>query len=231
MLDEAGQRPALSEILSATDWYQGLREKDRQLVQRTSSEKWVNAGEPFIRAGDASAYWIGIAEGMVEMYVVGASGRDTVLTCLSEGEWWGEGSLLKREPRRYHVIALRRSRLVLVPIETFMHLRDTDIGFNHHLQDLMNGRISTFVGTLEADRLLSPERRVAKCLQRLCGTDPAPNPMLAIQQQDLALICGLSRQRVNAALGVLEALGHIRVEFKSLTVLNLPGLDEYSMSA
>jgi hypothetical protein len=43
----------------------------------------------------------------------------------------------------------------------------------------------------------------------------------------LRLICGRSRFRTNAALCVLEQLGHIEVEFKRLAVRNLAGLNAH----
>jgi hypothetical protein len=43
----------------------------------------------------------------------------------------------------------------------------------------------------------------------------------------LTLICGRSRSRTNAALCVLEQLGHIEAEFKRLAVRNLAGLNAH----
>ena len=98
------------------------------------------------------------------------SGKDTVLSCIAEGGWWGEGPLLKRENRRYSAVALLPTRIILIPLETFHQLRDSSIAFNHYLQDLMNKRMSSFIELLEADRLLTPELRVAKCLESLCAS-------------------------------------------------------------
>ena len=219
----------LYQILKQTPWYLLLDDDLKQLVQRSASEKRVPAGGVIVRVGDPSVHWIGVIKGMVQMSVAGADGRETTLGCVSETQWCGEGSLLKRERRRYDAIALRPSRIVLVPIDTFLALREVSLPFNHYLQDLMNARMSAFIATLEADRLLCPEQRVAKCVATLCrhvqgNTDIA----LDITQQDLALICGLSRQRTNACLQVLVQLGHICVEHKSLRVINLKDLKDYS---
>lgn len=218
----------LHHLLEKAPWYRALQEEEQQLVQRSSSEKLVPTGGLIVRAGDPSTHWMGVVKGLMQMSVTGTDGRETTLGCVSEGEWCGEGSLLKRERRRYDAIALRNSRIALVPIETFLHLRDVSLPFNHYLQDLMNARMSSFIATLEADRLLGPEQRVAKCVATLCRHMQCdPGIALDIPQHELALICGLSRQRTNAALQVLEQLGHIHVEFKSLMVMNLAGLEEY----
>jgi DNA-binding GntR family transcriptional regulator len=48
--------------------------------------------------------------------------------------------------------------------------------------------------------------------------------VLRITQQELAYLAGLSRQRVNRALSVLEQQGLIRIEYGGLRVLDLEGL-------
>lgn len=218
----------LAQVLDQSPWYLMLEEYLQQLVQRTSSEKLVPAGGVIVRAGDPSTHWMGVINGLVQMSVMGADGRETTLGCVDEMQWCGEGSLLKREPRRYDAVALRPSRIALVPIDTFLQLREASLPFNHYLQDLMNARMSSFIATLEADRLLGPEQRVAKCVATLCRHMRGNAEIaLDITQHDLALICGLSRQRTNACLQMLVQLGLVRVEFKSLQVVNLEDLKKY----
>jgi CRP-like cAMP-binding protein len=218
----------LCQVLEQTPWYITLEEEQQQLVQRSSSEKLVPIGGLIVRAGDPSIHWMGVIKGLVQMSVIGTDGRETTLGCVDEAQWCGEGSLLKRERRRYDAIALRPSRIALVPIDTFLQLRNVSLPFNHYLQDLMNARMSSFIGTLEADRLLGPEQRVAKCVATLCRqVQGNADIALDITQHDLALICGLSRQRTNACLQVLVQLGHIRVEFKSVRVVSLADLIDY----
>jgi DNA-binding GntR family transcriptional regulator len=48
--------------------------------------------------------------------------------------------------------------------------------------------------------------------------------MLRITQQELAYLVGLSRQRVNEALSLLQASGAIRVEYGGVRVLDLYAL-------
>ena len=218
----------LCEVLAQTPWYITLNEEQQQLVQRSSSEKWVPVGGLIVRTGDPSIHWMGVIRGLVQMSVVGTDGRETTLGCVDEAQWCGEGSLLKRERRRYDAIALRASRIALIPIDTFLQLRNVSLPFNHYLQELMNERMSSFIATLEADRLLGPEQRVAKCVATLCRHLQGHADMtLDITQHDLALICGLSRQRTNACLQALVQLGHICLEFKSIRVVSLAGLGEY----
>lgn len=205
----------LDQVLRGTPWCAALAPDELQLVLRSSAEKTVRAGEYIVRAGDPAAHWFGMIDGLVQMYVIGADGRDTTLAWIPPGTWCGEGSLLKRERLRYHAVALRPSRIALLPLATFEHLRATNLGFNHYLQDLLNARMSMFIAALEAERILSPERKVAQMMRRLADAlEEGPG----LGQRELARLCGLSRQRTNAALRGLEAAGMIAVSFQNILV-------------
>jgi CRP/FNR family cyclic AMP-dependent transcriptional regulator len=222
----------LETVLANAPWYALLTQSDQNLIRRTSSEKFVATGDFIVCAGDPPTFWMGVATGLVQMYVVSGDGRETILGCVGEGEWCGEGSLLKRERLRYDAIALQPTRIVLVSFETFLYLRATNIPFNHFLQDLMNARMSSFIETLVADRLLSPERRVASCIAALCrGKNEAKKVTLDIRQHELALICGLSRPRTNSALQVLAHKGYLQVEFRGLVVLDLTALNGFRLTS
>jgi hypothetical protein len=43
-----------------------------------------------------------------------------------------------------HAIAIRRTRVALVPAATFHWLRETSLPFNHYIQVLLNDRLATF---------------------------------------------------------------------------------------
>jgi CRP-like cAMP-binding protein len=195
-------------------------------VRRECFERRVPAGGHVARMGEPAEHWVGIVEGLVKMSVTAPDGKVSTLTGLTAGGWFGEGSLLKREPRRYDVIALRDTRAALMPRATFEWLRATSLPFNHHLQNLLNARLGLFIGLLEYDRLLGADARVARCLASLFNPDlyPEPGPYIDLQQGEIGLLSGVSRQRANAALQRLQAEGLIRIEHRGVTVLDLAGL-------
>jgi CRP-like cAMP-binding protein len=184
----------------------------RQLVLGTIEERTAEVGDYIARAGEPSTHWYGLMRGFLQMYVVGADGAETTLYCLREGEWGGEGSLLKKEMRQYDLRSLTPSHICLVPASTFEALRQSSIDFNHFLCDIMNERMGVFVGMLAASRLLSPEMRVARALLMLADKTGAGAQELSIPQHELALICGLSRQRVNIAISELRRHGLVESE-------------------
>lgn len=177
-------------------------------------------------------HWYGLMQGFLQMYVLGADGAETTLYCLREGQWGGEGSLLKKELRRYDLRSLTPSRVFMVPAQTFETLRRSSIEFNQFLCDIMNERMGVFVGMLEASRLLGPELRVARGLLMLAGHQAGDAQELLIPQHELALICGLSRQRVNMAISELKRLGLVRSEVhKGIVLADLARLRAYVLEA
>ena len=67
------------------------------------------------RKGEAVEAWVGVVDGLVKMANVSADGKPTSFVGVGSGGWFGEGSLLKDEPRRYDIVALRESAVAYMP--------------------------------------------------------------------------------------------------------------------
>ena len=147
-------------------------------------------------------------------------------TGVPPGGWFGEGTALKRESYRYNIQALRTSVVAGLPVDTFHWLLDHSIGFNRFIMGQLNERLGQFIAAREVDRMNNPEIKVARNLAALFNPVlfSGVGEVLRITQQELAYLAGLSRQRVNEALRVLEAQQLIRVEYGGLRILNLDGL-------
>lgn len=218
----------MREFLERWPWYSALSAELRALVLNTVSERTAGPGDYIARSGEPSTHWYGLIRGFLQMYVVGSDGAETTLYCMREGEWGGDGSLLKREMRRYDLRSLTPSQLCLIPAETFEALRQSSIAFNHFLCEIMNERMGAFVGMLEASRLRAPEMRLARALLMLANPRGGGSQELSIPQHELALICGLSRQRVNAALSEFKRQGLVRSESqKSALIIDMLRLRSY----
>jgi CRP-like cAMP-binding protein len=160
---------------------------------------------------------------------VSADGKPTSFVGVGAGGWFGEGSLLKDEPRRYDIVALRDSMVAYMPRSTFMWLLDTSMPFNRFLLAQLNERLGQFIGMVEHDRFLGPDARLARCLASMFNPHlyPGCTASLPISQDEIAQLAGLSRQRANQALQRLEQAGLLRIDYGGITVTNLDGLRDY----
>ena len=91
---------------------------------------------------------------------------------LTAGAWFGEGTVLKNEPRRYDMVALRDSRLALMDRATFFWLYENSVAFNRFLVAQLNERLGQFIGLVEYGRTLDATARLARSIASLF------NPML-----------------------------------------------------
>ncbi|MFG5409227.1 Crp/Fnr family transcriptional regulator [Piscinibacter sakaiensis] len=224
--EAAGPAARARGLVLRSRWARALTPAQRERVLAEVEEREVPAGACALHAGEVVAHWAGVAEGFAKMSVTSPEGRVSTLTGVCAGVWFGEGSLMKHEARRYDVCALRPLRLALLPKAVFDWLRQTSIPFNHHLQDLMNARLSLFIGMLSDDRLLDTDARVAHALASLFDDDlyPDASRQVSLSQVEVGLLANVSRQRANVALRRLHAQSLLRIGRAGLTVIDIEGL-------
>ena len=219
----------LAEVIEGSIWARDLVAEQLARVRAETIERTIPAGAYACSRGEPVEHWVGVIDGLLKLSIGSPDGKMATLTGVPVGGWFGEGSLLRTEPRRYDAVALRDSRVALMPRATFYHLLDTSIGFNRFLLLQLNERLSQFIAMLEYERLLDPDARVARCLAWLFNSFlyPGIGQRLQVSQEEIGFLSGVSRQRVNQALHVLEATGLLRVEYGGVTVLDVEGLKVY----
>jgi CRP-like cAMP-binding protein len=198
-------------------------------VEAEVVERLVPAGGYACRNGEPVEHWIGAIDGLLKMSSVSPQGKTITFTGMLGGGWFGEGSLLKTTTRQYDVIALRDTRLALMPRALFLWLLDNSIGFNRFVLTLMNERLSMFISLVEYDRMLDTDARVARCLAALFNPvlNPGISAELKISQEEIGYLCNTSRQRVNRSLQILESAGLLRAEYGAVRILDLAGLRSF----
>lgn len=217
---------SLNEMLLASAWARELTDEQFQQVNEGIVVRTIPTGGYVCMKGEPVEYWMGVVDGLVKMASIWSTGKITSFTGLSAGGWFGEGSLFKNEPRKYDVVALRESRVAYMNRSTFQWLYDNSIHFNRFLIIQLNERLGQFIGMMEYERLLDPDARLARCLASLFNPVlyPESNLELKISQEEIGLLAGISRQRVNQALRKLEETGLLHIDYGSITILDLAGL-------
>src|SRR5437762_3044271 len=104
-------------------------EQRRRVLAETVVRRVRRAGY-VCRKGEPVTHWHGVLEGLVKLSSVSPEGKAVTFTGVPAGGWFGEGSLLKSEPRRYDAIALRDCLIACMPRNTFQLLLDSSLSFN-----------------------------------------------------------------------------------------------------
>ena len=217
------------ELLRSSLWGQSLTEPELDKALSGTPERTFAPGAFICMKGEPVEYWMGIIDGLGKMASHWTTGKTTSLTGISSGGWFGEGSLLKKETRRYDVMALRETRVAFMNRATFLWLMDHSIPFNRYLIAQLNERLGQFIGMMENERMLDTDARIARGLAALFNPVlyPGTNRLLQISQEELGYLAGVSRQRANQALKVLEDAGLVRSEYGGIHIVDLDGLRRF----
>jgi len=223
------QKPDLREVLRQTIWAKDLTPEQMARVEADTVEQCVAKGGYICRKGEMVDAWIGIIDGLAKINNLSPDGKSVTFTGIASGSWFGEGTLLKQEARKYDVVALRDSRVARMPAKTFMWLLDNSLPFTRFLLMQLNERLGQFIGMVEFDRLLDVDTRVARCLAALFNSHlyPGTDTLLQISQEEIGYLSGASRQRANQALQVLEREGLLKVDYGGIQILDLEGLRRF----
>jgi CRP/FNR family transcriptional regulator, cyclic AMP receptor protein len=221
---------SLDDMLRRTSWAQTLSAEDFCRAREGCIERLVSGGSYVCNKGEPVDHWYGVVEGLVKMSSDWATGKTASFTGIAAGGWFGEGSMLKPEPRRYDVVALRDSRVACMRRETFHWLLDNSIAFNRFVINQLNERLGLFIGLLESERLMDVDARVAHTLAALFHPvlQPGIEARITISQEEIGYLAGVSRQRVNKALQLLEESGLLTTQYGGVTVLDLERLRRFS---
>lgn len=201
-------------------WSADLSDEERERARKGICEKTFGKGAFICHQGDRFDSWAGVVSGLVKLATVSDLGKQVSLAGLTNGAWFGEGSLLKSEARRYDIVSLRETRLMIMDNTTFFWLLEHSVGFNRYLVRQFNERLGQFIGQVENDRMLDATGRVARTLASLFNpkTNPSVGKQIAITQEEVGLLSGLSRQVTNQSLKVLETRGVLIVERGGISI-------------
>jgi CRP/FNR family cyclic AMP-dependent transcriptional regulator len=217
------------QLKSIAHWSRELKEEEFERARKGIATKAFSKGAYLFHVGDRFEYWTGVVRGLASIGLVSSKGKATSLIGVPPGGWFGEGTMLKNEPRKYDVLALRDTEIALMNSATFQWLFENSVAFNRHLVRQLNERLAHFIALAEYHRLLDAPGRLARNIAWLFN--PVLYPRLGmhieITQEEIGMLSGLSRQATNKSLKILESKGLVRVEHGGITVLNLAGLGRY----
>jgi CRP-like cAMP-binding protein len=207
-------------------WAVDMDKAELELVNDSLIQRTFERGAYVCLLGSRADYWYGVVDGLVKMSSTTPEGKDLSFIGIASGGWFGEGTILKQEKRKYDIIALRDSHLALMPQRTFLSLIETSPSFSKWLLFQLNERLSQFIALLANDRSKSNNARVARVLAWMFNPYLYPGMLsnISITQDEIAHLANISRSRTNQALHALEAAGLIRVGYRSVNVIDIEGL-------
>jgi len=205
-----------AQFLRLQPWFASLDDAQQERVAAGVFTTNGSKGDVLLRSGEEVHGWYAVLSGLVKLQSESADGRRSGFLGIPGGEWFGEGSVMKNRPRPYDVVALRDTELMCLPRALFEELYATSLPFNLALNDQLNMRLGQAMYAIETMRLRSPEERVAVYLGRIMWHG---SRRMALTQEEIGLLAGLSRQTVNAVLNEFERQGLVSLAFGRVEIL------------
>ena len=93
-----------TQFLNSQPWYAALPADAQARVARHVTLHTAAKGDVMLRSGEPVHGWYAVLSGLVKLQSQSEDGRLSVFLGVQAGDWFGEGSALKSEPRRYDVV-------------------------------------------------------------------------------------------------------------------------------
>lgn len=224
-------------LLKGVDLFSELTEEQLGLLANLVVVQDFNRDETVVLEGDCSmkALYL-IASGTVQVYMTGVDGRETILSFLERGDFFGEMSLIDGEPRSASVRTVTDAQLMIIHREPFLTLIRQTPEIAMSLLSEMCKRLRKANKQIGSLSTMSVSGRVAGTLLNLMEergmrihTDNGQ--MVTVihnrpTQQQLADMSGTTRETVSRICSMLVKANAIAMTGKDIVIFDETALQE-----
>ncbi|MFC1859415.1 Crp/Fnr family transcriptional regulator [Thermodesulfobacteriota bacterium] len=217
------------QLLSNIPLFRGLSpEVLADLAERLRMLKARKGDVLFRKESEGTTLYI-IQEGAIKIVLPSKLGEEMIVTIFSEGDFFGEMSLLDGMPRSADAVAVEASILLLLNRNDFIaFLRQHDSAMSMILASLST-RLRKTDDLLEDTSFLNIPARFAKKLLELGDTfgrreGDSLEISLRLTQKDLADMVGATRESINKELRTLRERGLVTTTDKVIKIHNIKRL-------
>jgi CRP/FNR family transcriptional regulator, cyclic AMP receptor protein len=165
----------------------------------------------FVQGDPADAVFY-IQKGKVQLTVVSKTGREATIGILTQGEFFGEGSLAGQSLRMGSATAMTDCEIMRIDKKAMMAALHREPAFSDMFVAYLLGRNIRYEEDLVDQLFNSSEKRLARVLLLLArfGKDGVPETVVPkISQETLAEMVGTTRSRVSYFMNRFRKLGFI----------------------
>lgn len=211
--------------LRAIDLFSGLGADQIQAIARIGDIQNVSKGEIVIHEDEQQSRGLFIIlEGEVKVVLTGSDGREAVLAFLSEGEFFGEMSLLDGDPRSATVRASNDATLLFLKRDAFFELLRTFPEIAIAMLTELSSRLRNANRKISALALSPVNARISGALLQLAelrGVRVRGQIIIRDRptQQEIADMANTTRETVSRVLGQFHKEGLVAIEGRDLLIL------------
>ncbi len=189
----------------------------------------VPRGTVLFRPGDEPGGFLLVTEGVIDVYLVGRSGREMLLYEVGSGQTCIQTTLclLGRQPYSGEAVARTDAGFVMVPKAAFADLLADSEAFRSFVFGAFGNRLKEVMALLEKVAFVRVEARLAGEILRRADE----SGVAAATHQELATAIGSVREVVSRRLEALEKSGLVRLERGRVAIADRPRLANMARDA
>jgi len=214
------------EVLTKAPLFAELDAVSAEALEKAMGTLRLSKGEILFREGETEDRLYVVVAGKIKLGRSGSAGRENLLAVLGPGQMFGELSVFDPGPRSSTATAVTAVEVRTLEHDELMRWIEGHPEVARSLLGQLAGRLRR-ANDVVADLVFSDvPGRVAKQLLELARRfgdrkDDGVHVHHDLTQEELAQLVGASRETVNKALADFAARGWIRLEPRSVTLLDV----------
>ena len=193
---------------------------------RYAKHATLKRGATIFSKGDPGTSLIAVISGTVKISVSSVDGRNAILNLVGAGEIFGEISLLDGLARSADATANTNCEIFVIDRREFIPFVRSQPALAMKFIELLCKRLRRTSDQVEEVILQNLPGRLASALLRLTEKHKPGVRTIAITQQEISEMVGMSRESINKQLRAWAARSWVRLEHGAIVVLNAAMLRE-----
>ncbi len=227
----ARQRPEdYREILNTGPWFKLLPDALQSSILGLSVIRTLANGETLFERGDQPGGIYAVVQGTLRVTGIREDGKEAILTFVEPPNWFGEIALFDGQLRTHTAIAEGTVTVVNAPQKRLLELLDSQPQYWRDFGLLLCSKLRFAFMALEDNALFPASQRLIRRLIMMSDGSGEwtgrARRMIKLQQEQLGMMLGISRQTTNQILKDLETRGIIARAYGGIEILDPDKLRE-----
>jgi CRP/FNR family cyclic AMP-dependent transcriptional regulator len=209
----------MADTLKDIPLFSGIDDESLQYLEKVAVKKSFPKNTILFSKGDETDSLYVIKSGTVKALIIDEEGKEMILSIHRPGEYFGEMSLIDKEPRSATLITKEPTELLIIHRKDFMKVFNSNPDMVYDLFKILLKRLRRATDKVENFAFKDVYGRVANLLNQLAK--PVDDEQVIedkLTHNEIANMIGSSREMVSKILKELTDGGYISTDKKKITI-------------
>jgi CRP/FNR family cyclic AMP-dependent transcriptional regulator len=206
-------------VLKSVPLFASLAPEELQALGSMIMRRSAPRGSAIVREGEAADALFVVVTGRVKVMVGESDGKETILSILGAGEFFGEMGLIDDNPRSATVLAVEPCELLVITRRDFRRCLVENARLAMAVMRVLVQRLREADRKIGSLAMLDVYGRVARLLLDMSESVDGQRVITRrISKQDIAKMIGASREMVHKVMRDLQVSGYIEMQGSTIVL-------------